>query len=154
MLHNCKTCIKIFPQVMHFWKVKMKSHVIPQVNFFRIHAVNEMRIHIWNHAKNICTIPQKPPNHENEMMYCDTNSEERYNSQVQHCLAGRDDCSIEDKGLFEDMRFHMKSSTIWSRSSGLQSFSAFSSSHFHLFMSPSILPLQRSKNYVTCRAEK
>jgi len=53
---------------------------------------------------------------------------------------------MEDKGLLEDMRFHMESLTIWSQSSGPQIFSALSSSHSHLFMYPSILPLQRSKS--------
>lgn len=35
-----------------------------------------------------------------------------YDRQLQHGLAGRDDCSMEDKGLLEDMRFHMESLTI------------------------------------------
>ncbi len=59
---------------------------------------------------------------------------------------GQDDCSMEDKGLLEDLRLHMESLTIWSQSSGLQIFSALSSSHSHLFMYLSILPLQRSKS--------
>ncbi len=35
-----------------------------------------------------------------------------HDRQLQHGLAGRDDCSMEDKGLLEDMRFHMESLTI------------------------------------------
>ncbi len=69
-----------------------------------------------------------------------------HDRQLQHGLAGRDDCSMEDKGLLEDMRFHMESLTIWSQSSWLQIFSALSSSHSHLFMYLSILPLRRSKS--------
>lgn len=69
-----------------------------------------------------------------------------YDRQLQHGQAGQDDCSMEDKGLLEDMRFHMESLTIWSRSTGLQILSALSSSHSHLFMYLSILALQRSKS--------
>lgn len=35
-----------------------------------------------------------------------------HDRQRQRGLAGRDDCSMEDKGLLEDMRFHMESLTI------------------------------------------